>query len=95
MTRVAASAVPTDLLARAPRGGPRWTGLDVTVRREPLMRFQLDIDLDALPEPHEAELGRILRYWAGNLEHYALVPGTDETVRDSGYQDVGSWRITA
>ena len=57
------------------------------------MKFTLDIDLDALAGEPEAELGRILRYWAGNLKHYELVPGTSETVSDSAYTPVGTWRI--
>lgn len=59
------------------------------------MRFHLEIDLDALPQPHDAELGRILRYWAGNLGHYDLTAETSESIRDSAYEEVGSWRVTA
>lgn len=58
------------------------------------MRFHLEVDLDTLPEPHDAELGRILRYWAGSLTHYNLTYGTSETIRDSAYEEVGSWHIT-
>ncbi|GAA3367582.1 hypothetical protein GCM10020367_66420 [Streptomyces sannanensis] len=40
------------------------------------------------------ELGRILRYWAGNLHHCALDPGDGCAVYDSGYREVGRWSIT-
>lgn len=58
------------------------------------MRFHLDVDLDALPQPHDVELGRILRYWAGNLAHYDLAVAMSESVRDSAYEEVGTWQIT-
>ena len=59
------------------------------------MRFHLEIDLHALPQPHDAELGRILRYWAGNLSRYDLTSDTSESIRDSAYEEVGFWRVTA
>lgn len=40
-----------------------------------------------------AELGRILRYWAGNLKHYELKPGDGSAIYDSAYREVGTWRI--
>jgi hypothetical protein len=40
-----------------------------------------------------AELGRILRYWGGNLQHYKLVPGDGSAIYDSGYQEVGRWQV--
>ncbi|NEA49538.1 hypothetical protein [Streptomyces sp. SID10815] len=60
------------------------------------MRFLLEVTVDdALPaEEKAAELGRILRYWGGNLHHYALEPGDGSAVYDSGYQEVGRWRLT-
>lgn len=58
------------------------------------MRFVLDVDLAGMDERAAAELGRILRYWAGNLHHYQLVAGDGSPVYDSAYQEVGSWRIT-
>ena len=58
------------------------------------MRLTIDIDLEALPEPKGAELGRILRYWAGNVKHYPMEPGAGETISDSTYAPVGSWRFT-
>ncbi|MCA0378121.1 MAG: hypothetical protein LCH36_01595 [Actinobacteria bacterium] len=59
------------------------------------MRFHLEIDLDALPQPQDAELGRILRYWAGNLSHYDLTAETSDSIRNSVYEEVGCWRVTA
>ncbi|MGH8795279.1 MAG: hypothetical protein ACRDXX_21885 [Stackebrandtia sp.] len=53
--------------------------------------FHLDVDIsdgDAV-----RELGRILRYWAGNLRHYELKPGDGSTIYDSAYKDVGRWRV--
>ncbi|MGA4841825.1 hypothetical protein [Streptomyces sp. G45] len=60
------------------------------------MNFRLDITLDptAPADTTIRELGRILRYWAGNLHHYDLTPGTRETVTDSSYTPVGTWEIT-
>lgn len=59
------------------------------------VKFVLEVDLDgeALNAAPVEELGRILRYWAGNVKHYPLAPGSGETIRDSGYAAVGSWRI--
>jgi hypothetical protein len=60
------------------------------------MRFTLEVELDdATPDDVAlTELGRILRYWAGNLKHYALTDGQREVLRDSGYAAVGTWRIS-
>jgi hypothetical protein len=60
------------------------------------MRFQLDVDMGdtAFDGNAAAELGRILRYWAGNLKHFDLVPGDGSAIYDSSYQEVGNWRIT-
>ena len=56
--------------------------------------FHLEVDLSQLAgTPHE-ELSRILRYWAGNLKHYPLEPGTSESLYDSAYTSVGTWKIT-
>jgi len=46
-------------------------------------------------EKAEQELGRILRYWGGNLKYYKLVPGDEAEITDSEYKPVGSWRIVA
>ncbi len=59
------------------------------------MRFTLEVELDdATPDDVVlSELGRILRYWAGNLEHYPLTDGQRETISDSAYAEVGSWHV--
>jgi hypothetical protein len=58
------------------------------------MKFTLDIDLEQMdPDMTVEELGRILRYWAGNVKHYDLKPGDAETVYDSTYRAVGGWSV--
>ncbi|MEU5537570.1 hypothetical protein [Streptomyces sp. NPDC020362] len=61
------------------------------------MKFVLEVTVDEdVPAAGRAgELGRILRYWGGNLHHYALEPGDGSAVYDSAYQEVGAWRIVA
>ncbi|MFE3017918.1 hypothetical protein [Streptomyces sp. NPDC059256] len=61
------------------------------------MRFVLEVDVDGFTSTEEKaeELGRILRYWAGNLRHYALLPGDGAAVSDSEYRKIGRWSITA
>ncbi|GAA2928236.1 hypothetical protein GCM10020221_25190 [Streptomyces thioluteus] len=61
------------------------------------MKFVLEVDMtgDALADDAVGELGRILRYWAGNLRHYALAPGDEETIHDSAYGEVGRWHVTS
>ncbi|MBB2922273.1 hypothetical protein [Cellulomonas cellasea] len=60
------------------------------------MRFTFEVELDdATPDPTVLdELGRALRYWAGNLKHYPLTDGQHDTIRDSSYTEVGEWRLT-
>ncbi|MDT9684079.1 hypothetical protein RND61_18725 [Streptomyces sp. TRM76323] len=61
------------------------------------MKFTLEVTVDD-GQPAEAaarELGRVLRYWGGNLHHYALRPGDGSAVYDSAHREVGRWRITA
>ena len=60
------------------------------------MKFTLEVELDeATPDDVVlGELGRILRYWAGNLKHYPLTDGQSDTIRDSRYAEVGTWRIS-
>ena len=60
------------------------------------MKFTLEVELDdATPDPTVLdELGRVLRYWAGNLKHYPLTDGQHDAIRDSSYTEVGEWRIT-
>ncbi|MFE7797096.1 hypothetical protein [Nocardia sp. NPDC057440] len=63
------------------------------------MKFTLEVDLDALPDGVPApadlavELGRILRYWGGNMKHYQLVEGDASDIYNSAYRQVGAWRI--
>ncbi|MEV0238759.1 hypothetical protein AB0I06_02285 [Streptomyces sp. NPDC050674] len=59
------------------------------------MRFLLEVSLDdaALTKDPAGELGRILRYWAGNLRHYELAPGDEAAIYDSEYREVGRWRV--
>ncbi|GGV82392.1 hypothetical protein GCM10010294_57480 [Streptomyces griseoloalbus] len=59
------------------------------------MRFLLEVTMDgeALAKDPAGELGRILRYWGGNLRHYALVPGDGSVIYDSGYREVGRWSV--
>jgi hypothetical protein len=58
------------------------------------MKFVLEVDLTAgvVPGAELTELGRILRYWAGNLKHYELAVGAGETISDSSYAEVGTWK---
>ncbi|MFC8709585.1 hypothetical protein ACFUCQ_06535 [Streptomyces sp. NPDC057197] len=60
------------------------------------MQFLLEVTMDPAQPPEERarELGRILRYWGGNLHHYALEPGDGSAVHDSSYREVGRWSIT-
>jgi hypothetical protein len=59
------------------------------------MKFVLEVDLDALAPDADTirELGRILRYWAGNLHYFALAPGDSSAIYDSNYSHVGQWSI--
>lgn len=61
------------------------------------LRFVLEVTVDegALAQDTVGELGRILRYWGGNLRHYALEPGDGSAVYDSEYREVGQWRVVA
>ena len=56
------------------------------------MKFVLEVDLEFEGDT-TAELGRILRYWGGNLHHYELKPGDGSAIYDSTYKEVGTWRI--
>ncbi len=60
------------------------------------MKFTLEVDLTAggIPGHEVEELGRILRYWAGNVKHYELAAAPAETIYDSGCSPVGAWAIT-
>jgi hypothetical protein len=60
------------------------------------VKFVLEVDLDAgeIAANPVKELGRILRYWAGNLHYFQLVAGDGSEVSDSAYGEVGRWTIT-
>ncbi|MBO8186250.1 hypothetical protein [Streptomyces spirodelae] len=60
------------------------------------MKFVLEVDTTEMRGEGEAatELGRVLRYWGGNLRHYGLQPGDGSPVYDSKYREIGNWRIT-
>ncbi|GEB47722.1 MULTISPECIES: hypothetical protein [Streptomyces] len=59
------------------------------------MRFRLDIDMTDMTEEGQAarEIGRALRYWGGNLHHFALEPGDGSTITDSAHREIGNWRV--
>ncbi|MFJ5260234.1 hypothetical protein ACIQAC_07125 [Streptomyces sp. NPDC088387] len=61
------------------------------------MKFVLEVTVDegAMAKDPVGELGRILRYWGGNMRHYAVQPGDTSTIYDSEYREVGEWRIVA
>jgi hypothetical protein len=61
------------------------------------VKFLLEVDLGdtAFDGQAAGELGRILRYWGGNLRHYDLKPGAGEAIYDSSYREVGRWSIVA
>ncbi|MHA5047767.1 hypothetical protein [Streptomyces sp. SD15] len=61
------------------------------------MKFVLEVDLEEAGWGAETaqELGRILRYWGGNLGHYELKPGDGSVVYDSAYREVGRWSIAS
>ena len=59
------------------------------------MRFVLEVELDGFGDGRVAEVERILRYWGGNLRHFALAEGDAAELRDSEYREVGSWRVGA
>lgn len=59
------------------------------------MRFLLEVSMDdeAWAKDPVGELGRILRYWGGNLRHYPMKAGDGSKIYDSEYREVGRWRI--
>jgi coproporphyrinogen III oxidase-like Fe-S oxidoreductase len=61
------------------------------------VKFVLEVTVDDGVEAQDRarELERILRYWGGNLRHYALGPGAGSAVYDSAYQEMGAWRVVA
>jgi hypothetical protein len=59
------------------------------------MKFVLEVDLSHLDDAR-AELGRILRYWAGAMKQLDnLSPGDGQDIYDSRYAKVGFWAVTA
>jgi hypothetical protein len=60
------------------------------------VKFVLEVDLDegTLAVAPKEELARILRYWAGNVQHYPMEVGSGERVSDSSYNAVGRWLIS-
>ncbi len=60
------------------------------------MKFLLEVDMGDTAFDGNAvpELGRILRYWGGNIHHYKLLPGDGSTIYDSQYREVGRWIVT-
>ncbi|MEU3709474.1 hypothetical protein [Streptomyces catenulae] len=60
------------------------------------MKFVLEVEVDEgkIAQDPAGELGRILRYWGGNLHHYAMAPGDGSPVYDSEYREVGRWHLT-
>ncbi|GAA2260188.1 hypothetical protein GCM10010145_32150 [Streptomyces ruber] len=61
-----------------------------------MTKFLLEVDLEQADWDEDTavrELGRILRYWGGNLHHYALRPGDGSALYDSAYREVGSWAV--
>ncbi|UPW02920.1 hypothetical protein M1C57_14560 [Rhodococcus pyridinivorans] len=56
--------------------------------------FRLEVDLEAVAGDPAEELGRILRYWAGNLKHYSFDQPHREAVMDSEYHEVGHWSLS-
>jgi hypothetical protein len=61
-----------------------------------VMRFVLEVDMgeNAFEGNAVKELGRILRYWGGNLHYFEMKPGDGSVVYDSDYREVGRWTIT-
>lgn len=57
------------------------------------MRLILDVDLDALDGDPAAEVGRILRYWAGAAAQLPLDQNVSHDLMDSQYRPVGTFRI--
>lgn len=57
------------------------------------MRLILDVDLDALDGDASAEVGRILRYWAGAAAQLPLDKSVSHDLMDSQYRPVGTFRI--
>lgn len=57
------------------------------------MKFTLEVDLDAVTADPADELGRILRYWGGATKQLDLTAEAEQTLMDSAYTPVGTWRL--
>lgn len=57
------------------------------------MRLTLEVDLDSLHGDAHAEVGRILRYWAGAAAQLPLDQSVSHELMDSQYRTVGTFRI--
>lgn len=55
--------------------------------------FEVDMSTDAVKQNPEAEIGRMLGYWAGNLKNYPMEQGAEEDIYDSEFKPAGSWCI--
>jgi hypothetical protein len=60
----------------------------------PHVRFVLDVDIDRLTGEPVEELGRIPRYWAGNLKDHELIADDRQEIHDAAHQGVGSGAST-
>lgn len=58
------------------------------------MRLEIVVELENVPEPKGEEVGRILRYWGGAAKQLDLATEMEQPLMDSGYQQVGTLRIT-
>jgi hypothetical protein len=59
------------------------------------MKFILEVDIgeNSFDGKTHSEMGRILRYWGSNLQHFDMKPGDGSAIYDSEYREVGNWRI--
>lgn len=55
--------------------------------------FEVDMVTDAVKQDPEAEISRMLRYWAGNIKNYPMEQGAEEDIYDSEFKVAGSWCI--
>ncbi|NUR28624.1 MAG: hypothetical protein HOV83_22760 [Catenulispora sp.] len=58
------------------------------------MKFLLEVDISEFGDDTAKELGRILRYWGGNLQHITFEPGQEQAIYDSAYREVGRLSVT-
>ncbi|MCG7288752.1 MULTISPECIES: hypothetical protein [unclassified Corynebacterium] len=59
-----------------------------------IQTFRLEVNLETVAGDPAEELGRVLRYWAGNLKHYSFDKPHHEAVMDSTYREVGHWSLS-